>query len=190
MSIAVRILGSDRARWEDPRRKSFTRLLHNRLTPLGFLIAGDDLMYKPDIGDPVEAARSRQARYLILVTVGKMNSASKPVAKAEKAGAAPAKTDAVFTGMPVEAEVVMTAKVVDVTTGASVWSGEFNKQKSGTDMLPGDPEIVYTDTTMGGLVWEAAGQFATKAARAAGAVPAPPPTAEPAKPATPSPQSH
>jgi Zn-dependent protease with chaperone function len=181
--IAVRILGADGKRWENPWRKSFTKLLHNRLTPLGFTIAGDDLMYKPDIGDPVAAARSRQARYLILVTVRKMHSASKPVPEPAK-GAAPAQADAALLGVPVEAEVALTAKLVDVSTGAPLWSGEFGEQASGTDMLPGDPEIVYTDTTMGGAVWEAAGQFAVASAKAAGALPAPPPTEEPKKATT------
>lgn len=187
--IAVRILGPDGKRWENPWRKSFTKVLHNRLTPLGFTIAGDDLMYKPDIGDPVAAARSRQAHYLILVTVRGMHSASKPVSQPAK-DAAPAKAEAAFLGVPVEAEVALSAKLVDVTTGASVWSGEFDEQASGTDILPGDPEIVYTDTTMGSIAWEAAGQFAIASAKAAGAHPAPPPTAEPGKATAGSPQSH
>jgi Zn-dependent protease with chaperone function len=188
--IAVRILGSDGKRWENPWRKSFTKLLHNRLTPLGFTIAGDDLMYKPNIGDPVVAARSRQARYLILVTVQQMSSASRAAPPPAEAEAAPAKADTALAGTPVEAEVAMTAKLVDVTSGTPVWSGEFHEQLSGTDILPGDPEVIYTDTTMGSTAWEAAGQFAIASAKAAGAVPAPPPTAESAKATAGSPQSH
>ncbi len=73
-TVAVRILGPDGTRWEGAWRKSFTKLLHDRLTPLGFTIAGDDLMYKKDIGDPLEATRSKKAAYLLLVTVKEMSS--------------------------------------------------------------------------------------------------------------------
>jgi len=153
--IAVRILQPSGGRWEHTWRKSFTKAIHLRLTPLGFTIAGDDLMYKPDIGDPIAAARSRNAKYLLLVTVKEMQSEVTAAAKP--------------TGTPVKAVVELTARLVNVTTGAETWTGKFAQKAEGTDVLPTDPETLYLDTTVGGLAWKAAGEFAVAAAKAAGA---------------------
>jgi len=151
--IAVRILQPSGGRWEHTWRKSFTKALHLRLTPLGFTIAGDDLMYKPDIGDPIAAARSRNAKYLLLVTVKEMQSEVTAAARP--------------TGTPVKAAVDLTGRVVNVTTGADAWTGEFAQKAEGADVLPSDPETLYLDTTVGNLAWKAAGEFARAAAKAA-----------------------
>jgi len=165
--IAVRILGEDGKRWEDRWRKSFTRRLHLRLTPLGFKIAGDDIMYKPEIGDPVEAARSRGATHLLLVTVRKMSSTS----------TAPEG----LAGTPVEAAVDVTAKLVDVTTGEQAGDGvRFSKKRTGRDVLPADPDVLYTDTAIGHLADKAAETIALACAKALGAEPAKPQTEGPA----------
>lgn len=155
--IAVRLLQPEGGRWEHGWRKSFTKLLHLRLTPFGFKIAGDDLMYKPDIGDPLAAARSRQARYLLLVTVKEMQS--------EVTGTGTP------TGTPVKAVAGISAQLLDVDTGTEVWSGRFAQQAEGADLLPTDPDTLYTDTTVGTLAWKAAGEFALAAAKAVGAKP-------------------
>jgi len=159
--IAVRIVGSDGKRWEGRWRKSFTKILHRRLTPLGFKVAGDDIMYKPDIGDPVAAARSREAKYLLLVTVNEMQSS---VTGAEQ-----------LTGTPVKARVSLAARLVDVASGKDVGSGvEFAKEICGADVMPADLETLYSDTTVGQLAELAAGAVAVACAKAAGAKPAPP----------------
>ena len=157
--IAIRILAPNGGRWENPWRKSFTKLLHNRLIPLGFTIAGDDLMYKPDIGDPVEAARSRQARYLLLVTVHYMETQEVGEPK--------------LMGTPVSAKIDVTAKLVDVATGARLGETRFADEKSGLDLLPADLDILHTDTVIGELAAKAAGNTAVWSAKAAGARSAP-----------------
>ncbi len=144
--VAVRILGADGKRWEGTWRKSFTKVLHDRLTPFGFTIAGDDLMYKPDIGDPVAAAHSRHARYLLLVTVQEMASKSDGPAKP--------------LGQPVKATLKATARVLEVSTSDQIWSTSLQGAADGVDLLPTDPATLYTDTTLGGLVWQQAGEMA------------------------------
>jgi len=157
--IAVRILAPAGGRWENSWRKDFTKRLHLRLTPLGFVIAGDDLMYKPDIGDPIEAARSRQADYLLLVTVGDMSSA--------ETGAAD------FTGAPVRAVVEVEAEVLAVSDGSSLWTARISESGEGRDALPVDDTILYPDTCLGALVEKVAAKIAFGCATAAGAAPAP-----------------
>jgi Zn-dependent protease with chaperone function len=159
--IAVRILAPDGTRWENRWRKNFTKRLHLRLVPLGFEIAGDDVMYKPDIGDPVEMARSRGARYLVLVTVHKMETA-------QTAGEQPG-------GTPVRALVDVAAALVDVEQGSVLWEGRFSEEKQGVDVLEADREILYPDTCVGALVSEAASEIALGCAKAAGAKLAEPP---------------
>jgi len=163
--IAVRILGADGKRWENRWRKSFTHQLHVHLLPLGFKIAGDDLMYRPDIGDPVAAARSRQASYLLLVTVNEMKSDAKGTE-------GPA-------GTPVQARVEVGAKLVEVATGEQI-GGEprFADGKQGVDVLPADPDALYADTAVGELADAAAGRIAVACARSLGAKPAPPEAAK------------
>ncbi len=156
--IAVRILAPDGRRWENAWRKNFTKHLHLRLTPLGFVIAGDDLMYKPDIGDPVEAARSREADYLLLVTVGEMSSAETGQAD--------------LAGTPVRAEVQLEARLLAVADGFEVWEGRFDEASEGRDLLPVDSEMLYRDTTLGALVDKLAGEIAFGCAVAVGAGPA------------------
>jgi hypothetical protein len=155
--IAVRILAPEGGRWEHPWRRNFTKHLHRRLIPLEFEIAGDDLMYKPDIGDPVEAARSRDARYLVLVTVHRMESAELGPPELE--------------GTPVEAGVDVAARLVRVEDGSELWAERFAATKDGRDVLPPGREILYTDTCVGALAEEAAGEIAIGCAAAAGAVP-------------------
>ena len=167
--IAVRILAPDGKRWENRWRKNFTRHLHLRLIPLGFEIAGDDLMYKPDIGDPTEAAHSRGARYLLLVTVHEMVSAAK--GRAELRGA------------PVEARIDGAGRLISVPDGAQMWEARFAEEKEGWDVLAADREILYTDTCVGMLAEECAGEIALGCARAAGAR-----EAEEAAPQEPSPE--
>jgi len=169
--VAVRILAPTGKRWEGPWRKSYTKLIHNRLLPLGFKIAGDDLMYKPDIGDPVEAARSRQARYLLLVTVQHMSSRSDGQAKQS--------------GQPVVAELDASARFLDVATGKEVWSAPLKGSVSGVDVLPIDPETLFPDTTVGAIAWRTAGDMAVGFAKHVGAkpeVPKPPDAKPPAEP--------
>jgi len=156
--IAVRILAPEGGRWEHHWRKNFTNHLHRRLTPLGFEIAGDDLMYKPNIGDPVEAARSRDARYLVLVTVHRMESTE----------LGPPDLD----GTPVEAEADVAASLVRVEDGSELWTGRFSTTTEGRDVLPLDREILYTDACVGALAEETAGGIAIGCAGAAGAAPA------------------
>jgi hypothetical protein len=158
--IAVRLLAPDGKRWENPWRKNFTKRLHLHLLPLGFSIAGDDLMYKPDIGDPVAAARSRSAAYLLLVTVSDISSV-------ETGGAD-------LQGTPVRATVDMTARLLSVADGAEVWAGSFAHEQEGRDLLRLDPETLFTDSCVGGLAEQAAAEIALGAAKAAGAKPAPP----------------
>lgn len=159
--IAVRILAPDGKRWENKWRKSFTQRLHQHLTPLGFRIVGDDLMYKPDIGDLVAAAQGRGARYLLLVTVQEMQSAATGPEE--------------LAGTPVRAKADVTAKLVDVITGEA--AGEetrFSQEKAGLDVLPADEETLQTDAAVGQVAEAAAGEVAAGAARAAGAQPAAP----------------
>lgn len=156
--IAVRILGPGGARWENGWRKSFTKHLHRCLVPLGFEIAGDDLMYKPDIGDPVEAARSRDARYLLLVTVYEMESSQ----------AGPAELG----GTPVRARVEAGVELIEVPDRSQLWEGRFSEASEGLDALPPDPAILYTDTCVGALAEKAAGEIAVGCAKASGAGPA------------------
>jgi Zn-dependent protease with chaperone function len=162
--IAVRILGSDGKRWEDPWRKNFTKHLHRRLLPLGFTIAGDDLMYKRDIGDPIEAARSRAAKYLLLVTVHEMSNTRTGPAQ--------------LGGTPVRCAIEIQAVLLNVEDRSQVWEGHFAQESEGRDVLPMDHEILYTDTRLGDLVEGAVGQVAVGCARAAGAQPAEDQTAQ------------
>ena len=158
-AIAVRVVGADGTRWENRWRKSLTRHLHLRLAPLGLQVAGDDLMYKPDIGDPVEAARSRGARYLLLVTVAEMKSEA---TGSEGLG-----------GTPVRAKLEATARVVEVGDGRQVGDEiRFSEEREGADVLAADPETLHTDTVIGGMAARAAGEIAVAAAKAAGAQPA------------------
>jgi Zn-dependent protease with chaperone function len=160
LPIAVRILAPDGKRWEDSWRKNFTRHLHLRLTPLGFVIAGDDLMYKPDIGDPVEAARSRDAKYLLLVTVNEMSTAETGSAE--------------LRGTPVRSVVDVSARLISVADGVHAWEAGFSRQQECRDILTADREILYTDTCVGALAEQVAGELALAAAKAAGAKPAEP----------------
>ncbi len=156
--IAVRILSPDGKRWENPWRKNFTKHLHLRLVPLGFTIAGDDLMYKPDIGDSVEAARSRDAKYLLLVTVHEMSNTE----------TGPARLD----GTPVRSTLEIEAELLNVEDRSQVWEGHFAEESEGRDVLPVDHEILYPDTCLGALVEGVVGRVAVGCARAAGAQPA------------------
>ena len=156
--IALRILAPGGGRWENSWRKNFTKRLHLRLTPLGFAIAGDDLMYKPDIGDPVEAARSREADYLLLVTVGEMSSAETGAPE--------------LAGTPVRAAVEVEAEVLAVSDGSRLWAGRFREESEGRDVLAVDAEILHADTCLGALVEKAAAEIALGCATAAGAEPA------------------
>ena len=157
--IAGRILAPSGGRWENSWRKNFTKRLHLRLTPLGFVIAGDDLMYKPDIGDPIEAARSRQADYLLLVTVGDMSNT--------EAGAAD------FTGSPVQAAVAVEAEVLAVSDGSRLWTARLSENAAGRDALPVDDTILHPDTCLGALVEKVAAEIAFGCAAAAGATSGP-----------------
>ncbi|UCC67051.1 MAG: M48 family metallopeptidase [Armatimonadota bacterium] len=156
--IAVRILAPEGGRWENPWRKNFTKHLHRRLIPLGFEIAGDDLMYKPDIGDPVEAARSRDAKYLLLVTVHEMETTQQGAAG--------------LAGRPMRASIDVGARLVRVEDRSQLWEDHFAEVKEGRDVLPLDPAILYTDTCVGALAERAAGEIAIGCAKAAGAGPA------------------
>ena len=156
--IAVRILAPDGARWENRWRKNFTRRLHLRLIPLGFQIAGDDVMYKRDIGDPVEVARSRGARYVVLVTVHEMETT--------ETGAEG------LAGTPVRAAVDVAAALVGVEQGSVVWEGRFSEEMKGVDVVEADHEILYPDTCIGALASKVAGEIALGCAKAAGARPA------------------
>jgi hypothetical protein len=158
--IAVRILAPDGKRWENPWRKNFTKHLHLRLEPLGFVIAGDDLMYKPDIGDAIQAAQSRQADYLLLVTVAEMSST-----ETGEAGLA---------GTPVRAAVAGNAKLVRVAGGETLWEAPFDEKAEGWDVLPLDSEMLYTDACVGRAAEKAAAEIALGCAEAAGAQSAPP----------------
>jgi Zn-dependent protease with chaperone function len=155
--IAVRILAPDGARWENRWRKNFTKRLHLRLTPIGFEIAGDDIMYKPHIGDPVEAARNRGAEYLLLVTVHTMESVATAAAGLQ--------------GTPVRASIDVGARLVRVRDAGQVKDTRIAEEDEGLDVLTIDPEILYPDTTLGALANEVAGQIAIACARAAGAKP-------------------
>lgn len=156
--IAVRILSPDGTRWENAWRKNLTKVIHNRLLPLGFKITGDDLMYKSDIGDPVAAARSRDARYLLLVTVNQMES--KTTGKAD------------LYGTPVTAGIDIAAKLIQAADGSIAWEGKLAHQAQGVDVLPADPEVLYPDTVIGRLAEQTAGEIAISCAKAAGAKPA------------------
>ncbi|MBN1460019.1 MAG: M48 family metallopeptidase [Armatimonadetes bacterium] len=156
--VAVRILAPDVEnweRWEHPWRKNFTKHLHLRLIPHGFTIAGDDLMYKRGLGDPVKAAQSREAEYLLLVTVHTMSS--------EEVGAGD------LSGTPVQANVDVTAQLVRVQDAEIMWEDRFADEAEGRDILPVDREILYTDTLLGDMVTRTAGKIAFACARAAGA---------------------
>jgi Zn-dependent protease with chaperone function len=156
--VAVRILAPEGDRWEGGWRKSFTKHLHQRLTPLGFSIAGDDIMYKPDIGDPVEAARSRDAQYLLLVTVHQMESTK--IGKSELAGT------------PVRAAIDAEPVLIVIADGSQLWQARFWEQQEGLDVLSVDPEILYTDASLGAVAERVAGKIAIGCATAAGAQPA------------------
>jgi hypothetical protein len=186
--IAVRILAPDGKRWENAWRKNFTKRLHLRLTPHGFTIAGDDVMYKTDIGDPVEAARSRNAKYLLLVTVNEMSSIEESRVESRESGevsnlesristASHPSAPGPLSGTPVKARVNVSARLLLVADGTQAWEGSFPQQSEGVDVLPVDGEILYPDTCLGSLVDQVAGEIAQACARAAGA--------EPAKPKTP-----
>jgi hypothetical protein len=162
--IAIRILAPDGKRWENAWRKNLTKRLHMRLTPHGFSIAGDDLMYKPEIGDPVEAARSRNAKYLLLMTVKEMSSVD--TGKAELAGT------------PVSASVDVVGRLVVVGDGSQVWEASLAEQGECRDVLPVHKEILYTDTCLGSLVDQVAGEIAQACAKSAGAEPAKPKPSE------------
>jgi len=156
--IAVRILAPEGGRWENRWRKNFTKHLHLRLIPLGFNIAGDDIMYKPDIGDPLAAARSRDARYLLLVTVHEMAS--------ETTG------ETQLRGTPVRAAIDVAAALISCEEGAQLWSTRFCETRESFDVLPVDREILHTDTCLGGLAEKVAADIAVGCATAAGAIPA------------------
>ena len=156
--IAVRILAPDGRRWEERWRRDFTKRLHLRLVPLGFSIAGDVVMYLRDIADPVEVARSRGARFVLLVTVHKMQSTS--TARPELAGT------------PVQASIDVAARLVDVEQNAPVWEESFADERAGVDVLPADPVLLYSDTCIGALAEDVAGKIALASAKAAGARPA------------------
>jgi len=153
--IAVRILAPEGGRWENQWRKNFTRRLHLRLTPLGFTIAGDDVMYKPDIGDPAATAAGKGARYLLLVTVHAMESVS--------AGAAE------LAGAPVRARVDISAQQIDLEGGSSVLELRLAEEGEGRDVLPVDAEILYRDTVLGEIVERIAGDIAIACAKVASA---------------------
>jgi len=156
--VAVRILAPDAEnweRWEHPWRKNFTKHLHLRLVPHGFTIAGDDLMYKRGLGNPVKAAQSRDAEYVLLVTVYEMSS--------EELGP----TD--LSGTPVRATVDLAAQFVRVKDGETVWEDRVVDEAEGRDVLPVDQQILYTDTMLGDMVVRTAGKIAFACARAAGA---------------------
>ncbi len=171
--IAVRILATDGKRWENPWRKDFTQRLHLRLTPHGFSIAGDDLMYKSDIGDPVEAARSRNAKYLLLIIVTEMSSVDvgKERAPAQDHTSTP-KEPSTIAGTPVNANVKLLGRLLLVADGSVVWEQSFSQQRNCADILPIDNEILYTDTCLGSMVDDIAGQIGQACAKAAGAEPA------------------
>jgi Zn-dependent protease with chaperone function len=176
--IAVRILAPDGKRWENAWRKNLTKRLHLHLTPHGFSIAGDDLMYKPDIGDPVEAARSRKAQYLLLVTVNQMSSAE--TGKGDLAGTP------VSAALDISARLLLVGdgsqSVAQVPKPAVVWEKTFSQQRDGSDVLPVDKETLYTDTCLGSMVDGIVAQIAHACAKAAGAGPAKPAEAgEPAE---------
>lgn len=167
--IAIRILAPDGKRWENPWRKNYTKHLHLRLIPLGFVIAGDDLMYKPDIGDPLAAARSREAKYLLLVTVNELSTSEAGVAD--------------LRGIPMHSVVNVSAKMLAVAEGTLVWEGSFSHTLDSRDLLTYDAEILYTDTGVGALAAKTASEIAFAAAKAAGAGPAVKKTEQPkAKP--------
>ncbi len=115
-------------------------------------------MYKPDIGDPVEAARSRQAQYLLLVTVHEMASS-----ETGESGLA---------GTPVRARIEAEPSLIAVEDGRKVWSARLADEQEGADVLPVDREILYTDTVLGALAERTAGSIALQCASAAGAGPA------------------
>jgi Zn-dependent protease with chaperone function len=169
--VAIRVTGADGKRWENRWRKSFTKQLHTHLMPLGFKIAGDDLMYKPDIGDPIAAARSREARYFLLISVRDMQSVSEGAES--------------MTGTPVRANIDLTARLVDVKDGQDAAPPvTVSKEKKAVDVLPVDPNELHTDSAVGSLSERAAGKIAVAAAKALGAKPAPPdqkPSAGPEK---------
>jgi Zn-dependent protease with chaperone function len=156
--LAVRILAPDGQRWENAWRKNFTKRLHLRLIPLGFTIAGDDIMYHRDLGDPLEAARSRDAEYLLLVTVHTMTSEARGPGD--------------LTGTPTAASAELTARLLAVDDGSEVWSARVSGERERRDVLPVDQEILYPDTCLGSLVDDLAGQVAHGCATAAGAKPA------------------
>ena len=115
-------------------------------------------MYKPDIGDPVEAARSREAEYLLLVTVYEMSST-----ETGKAG---------LGGTPVRAAIEIEASLLSVNGGAALWQTRIAEESEAHDILTVDSAILYTDTCLGGLADSVAGQVAVGCAVAAGAKPA------------------
>jgi hypothetical protein len=156
--LAVRILDPAGGRWEGAWRKNATKHLHLRFAPLGFEIAGDDLMYKQDIGDPLEAARSRDAEYLLLVTVHEVSSIE--TGQTELAGT------------PVRAAIDIEAALFSVNDGGQLWQTRIAEHAEGYDVLPVDPEILYTDTCLGALADTVAGQVALGCALAVGAEPA------------------
>jgi hypothetical protein len=166
-----------------------------RLTPHGFSIAGDDLMYKPEIGDPVEAARSRNAKYLLLVTVNEMSSVEEsksraPSAKAsgpagveesegsEHEGPGGSSSSGRRSGTPVSARVDVVGRLVVVGDGSQVWEASLAEQGECRDVLPVHKEILYTDTCLGSLVDQVAGEIAQACAKSAGAEPAKPKPSE------------
>jgi Zn-dependent protease with chaperone function len=156
--VAVRILAPGGGRWEDSWRKNFTKHLHLRLLPLGFVIAGDDLMYKRDIGDPIEAARSRDADYLLLVTVHEMSN--------EETGPAG------LSGTPVRSAIEIDAALTRVSDNSQLWQEHLGEDSECVDVLPLSREILHTDTCLGALAERVAGQVAVGCALAAGAEPA------------------
>ena len=153
--IAVRILAPEDGRWENQWRKNFTKRLHLRLVPLGFTIAGDDVMYKRDIGDPAATAASKGARYLLLVTVQAMESV--PTGAAE------------LTGTPVRARVEVSAQQLDLESGSTALELCLTEEGEGRDVLPVDPEILYRDTVLGGIVERIAGDIAIGCGKVASA---------------------
>ncbi|NIQ98599.1 MAG: hypothetical protein GTN78_00130, partial [Gemmatimonadales bacterium] len=75
-------------------------------------------------------------------------------------------------GTPARASIAAEAELIGVADRSQIWEGSFSEVKEGRDVLPSDPEILYTDTCVGALAEKVAGEIAIACARAAGAQPA------------------
>jgi hypothetical protein len=62
--------------------------------------------------------------------------------------------------------------MLSVVDGTQVWEGDFSHELESRDVLPVDSETLYTDTGVGALAEQVAGELALAAAKAAGAGPA------------------